>query len=596
MNPAALDEIAKLRESVQKGTIEWLVWVDEPVAPAYLAPRRRADIRRGEIPTEVVPNAGPTEVVLRAVVRPPPGSPYRPPEECYPGVRVELTIDVECAYPATAPAELPRVLIRSSQIHHGSIDRRELLPPFYLQCLAGDAAAAAAAVPQAADAAAAEWVPEAGTISSVLWHVAHTLLAPGVEKPVGTPELRFAVGDEVLANVGKWVVATVVSVWDVADEGDDLPKPYRLRLKPEALPAEMRPPEGGEDLEVWAPDDTEAFVRGVPGTAAFDKAAVPSEAREGALWWDMADHTAERWAVVSRYRRSGHCLSPVLFQPPVATSVAAPEFWAPRLDPGVAKWLASGADPKEFAGLASEEHPQIWSFPLFSHEFCKELLAEIENYEAVSEKEGWPVRRPNSMNAYGAILNEMGLEALADSLQDIVLAPIAAAVFPKQGAALTHHHTFMVSYEPGADLGLDMHTDDSDVTFNVCLGKEFSGAGLQFCGVLGAPDHRQAKSRYHHKLGRCVVHLGAQRHGADDIESGQRRNLIIWNTNVRWRQSLGYMGPQFQLTYEREQGPPSEVCLSYTHDVDWEKYKGSRPPGRRSNPWCPPAKARHVAA
>ena len=27
-----------------------------------------------------------------------------------------------------------------------------------------------------------------------------------------------------------------------------------------------------------------------------------------------------------------------------------------------------------------------------------------------------------------------------------------------------------------------MHTDDSDVTFNICLGLDFQGAGLQFCG------------------------------------------------------------------------------------------------------------------
>ena len=28
------------------------------------------------------------------------------------------------------------------------------------------------------------------------------------------------------------------------------------------------------------------------------------------------------------------------------------------------------------------------------------------------------------------------------------------------------------------DRGLDMHTDDSDVTFNVCLGDTFTGATL----------------------------------------------------------------------------------------------------------------------
>jgi hypothetical protein len=31
--------------------------------------------------------------------------------------------------------------------------------------------------------------------------------------------------------------------------------------------------------------------------------------------------------------------------------------------------------------------------------------------------------------------------------------------------------------------------------------------------------------------GSCVVHLGEKRHGADDITSGERRNLIIWNTS-----------------------------------------------------------------
>ncbi|MEC8262735.1 MAG: hypothetical protein VX017_05415, partial [Pseudomonadota bacterium] len=40
------------------------------------------------------------------------------------------------------------------------------------------------------------------------------------------------------------------------------------------------------------------------------------------------------------------------------------------------------------------------------------------------------------------------------------------------------------------DLGLDMHTDNSDVTFNVCLGRDFDGAGLAFCGNMGSANHR----------------------------------------------------------------------------------------------------------
>ena len=52
-----------------------------------------------------------------------------------------------------------------------------------------------------------------------------------------------------------------------------------------------------------------------------------------------------------------------------------------------------------------------------------------------------------------------------------MLQPIARLLFPVEGRALDRHHSFVVQYEEGKDVGLDMHTDNSDVTFNVrCLG------------------------------------------------------------------------------------------------------------------------------
>ena len=164
-------------------------------------------------------------------------------------------------------------------------------------------------------------------------------------------------------------------------------------------------------------------------------------------------------------------------------------------------------------------------------------MDEVAHFQA----SGLPVARPNSMNNYGLILNEIGMEQAMDALQARVLSPVAEALFPAQGGGcLDGHHSFIVQYSEGADLGLDMHTDDSDVTFNVCLGKEFSGAGLQFCGVLGGPSHRKRSLVYHHAKGRCVVHLGAHRHGADDLESGERLNLIIWNHSSLYRSSRAY--------------------------------------------------------
>ena len=62
------------------------------------------------------------------------------------------------------------------------------------------------------------------------------------------------------------------------------------------------------------------------------------------------------------------------------------------------------------------------------------------------------------------------------SLAELVLQKVAERLFPREGASLDRHHSFVVQYEEGKDLGLDMHVDNSDVTFNVCLGREFTGA------------------------------------------------------------------------------------------------------------------------
>ena len=175
----------------------------------------------------------------------------------------------------------------------------------------------------------------------------------------------------------------------------------------------------------------------------------------------------------------------------------------------------------------------IYSFPFFTLEACSMLVDEVDAYAA----SGLPTARPNSMNKYGLVLNEIGMEPLFDALQASVLQPIASLLFPHEGCSLDRHHSFIVQYQTGKDLGLDMHTDNSDVTFNVCLGRDFEGAGLTFCGYMGKEAHRHFSYRHKHVKGHAIVHLGRRRHGADDISSGERLNLIVWNTNLAYRNS-----------------------------------------------------------
>ena len=217
-----------------------------------------------------------------------------------------------------------------------------------------------------------------------------------------------------------------------------------------------------------------------------------------------------------------------------------------------AEWLhpelraALGADgDAPLRSLLRECTEGVYAFPMLTDAACAMLVREVDDYNA----SGLPTSRPNSMNKYGLVLNEIGMEPLFDSMQSRVLQRIAALLWPLEGGSLDRHHSFVVQYETGKDLGLDMHTDNSDVTFNVCLGREFEGAGLTFCGYMGQADHRHFSYRHQHVKGHCIVHLGRRRHGADDLTSGERLNLIIWNTNLAYRHSKSYTDLNQQRKY-----------------------------------------------
>ena len=136
-------------------------------------------------------------------------------------------------------------------------------------------------------------------------------------------------------------------------------------------------------------------------------------------------------------------------------------------------------------GLMTEIFPNIYSLPVFTPELCNLILAETESYLEYAAQNDVAVHRPNSMNKYGLVLNQMGMLDLLTDFQQQFLQSLSRALYPVEASAFSGHHSFIVSYAPDKDRALDMHTDDSDVTWNICLGKEgFEGSGLTFCGMI----------------------------------------------------------------------------------------------------------------
>ena len=67
-------------------------------------------------------------------------------------------------------------------------------------------------------------------------------------------------------------------------------------------------------------------------------------------------------------------------------------------------------------------------------EWCTKVLEEMDHFEAWAVAAGLNVNRPNSMNNYGAILDDIGMDAMFQDFTINYLRPLASVLFPSTGA------------------------------------------------------------------------------------------------------------------------------------------------------------------
>ncbi|KAJ8286158.1 hypothetical protein GJAV_G00035180 [Gymnothorax javanicus] len=183
--------------------------------------------------------------------------------------------------------------------------------------------------------------------------------------------------------------------------------------------------------------------------------------------------------------------------------------------------------------LAAE---RVYRFPFFSEKFCKELIEELEHFE----QSGAPRGRPNTMNNYGILLNELGFDdGFITPLREKYLQPVTALLYPDCGGrCLDSHKAFVVKYAMQEDLDLSYHYDNAEVTLNVSLGKEFTEGNLYFGDMRWVPLSDSECVEVEHRVSEGLLHRGQQMHGALRIASGQRWNLIVWMRASRERNKL----------------------------------------------------------
>eukprot|EP00930_Biecheleria_cincta_P099040 TRINITY_DN90698_c0_g1_i1.p1 TRINITY_DN90698_c0_g1~~TRINITY_DN90698_c0_g1_i1.p1 ORF type:complete len:420 (+),score=53.44 TRINITY_DN90698_c0_g1_i1:26-1261(+) len=284
-----------------------------------------------------------------------------------------------------------------------------------------------------------------------------------------------------------------------------------------------------------------------------------------------------------------HALHPDLFKPGKVE-----EWLLPEVLQALGEWRSS-QNPRlvdlELLPDIRVEAPGVVSFGLLRPGLCERLLEEAKHY---ADQSMFPSLAPNSMNKDGCILNDIGLRPVFTFLLRRYLVGIAGKLFGSDevraeslgesplgtenwgGAGLSDHHTFITRYAANGDRSLDMHVDESDVTFNIGLSPadSYDGGDLVFCGMFGDLAYRKHHHTYRHELGRCVVHAGKRRHSVMPIERGERASLIMWTKSITFRSSAEYKEKCDDFITGRkplpeESGPPDPICLSMTHDGDY---------------------------
>eukprot|EP01129_Flabellula_baltica_P005512 TRINITY_DN2003_c0_g1_i2.p1 TRINITY_DN2003_c0_g1~~TRINITY_DN2003_c0_g1_i2.p1 ORF type:complete len:301 (+),score=64.19 TRINITY_DN2003_c0_g1_i2:207-1109(+) len=179
-------------------------------------------------------------------------------------------------------------------------------------------------------------------------------------------------------------------------------------------------------------------------------------------------------------------------------------------------------DPQSINSFVNElSDTRLYSGYVFSQKFCDDFMEEVFGIV----ESGLPLLRPNSMNNYGVVLADVGMDSIWLELLTY-LKPMFSVLFPECYEKLDEHHTFTVHYKMDRQKELDMHVDSSLVTINLCLGKQFKGGDLYFRGHAGSQEEENLFVE--HSRGTALFHLGSHIHGATPITEGERMNLIIW--------------------------------------------------------------------
>ncbi|AEE32341.1 2-oxoglutarate (2OG) and Fe(II)-dependent oxygenase superfamily protein [Arabidopsis thaliana] len=214
---------------------------------------------------------------------------------------------------------------------------------------------------------------------------------------------------------------------------------------------------------------------------------------------------------------------------------------------------------ESFRRIISEPFPGVLVFQMFQPDFIQKLIVEVENIGKWVHETNFPIRRPYHMSKYGVAFVDFGLDIMLQQLMEEFLFPICKGkayfllrktfivFFPEEcGAMFDSHHGYYIENGEDRDPPLGYHLDDSEITLNVCVRKQFEGGEISFIGTRCLRHKRtdvkpEEVFHYCHSPGQAILHRGRHRHGPRaNTPSCSRANMILCCRNSLFREMEKY--------------------------------------------------------
>jgi hypothetical protein len=199
--------------------------------------------------------------------------------------------------------------------------------------------------------------------------------------------------------------------------------------------------------------------------------------------------------------------------------------------------------PRRLLISASQfSHHHCWTIPFYcsGQKFCALLRTIVREVAHLSSTK--PQYQDLKLGNRPVNLDLIGMGWLNDLLFQLILKPISRHLYETQecgGQDLDWRHGYVAGYSAQAAASkatprnrLVPHTDDSEVTLNVCVGDDFEGGALSFSGLRGTANEGRVSGEdcdlFQPRLGTALIHAGRHLHEVTTVTKGDRYALIVW--------------------------------------------------------------------